>query len=535
MPISAATSSDPEGERKDGAPPGLARDTAVVASATVLSRILGFARDVMLAQALGSGPVADAFFLALRIPNLVRRVLGEGGLNAGLIPIEHRIREDEGAAEARRFAGEALATVALGVIGVTAVLEILAPVVIALLAPGFSGQDEAALATLFLRLSAPLVAAATLAALITALLAARSRFGVAAFAPVAVNGLQVLVLVLLVELAGPDPVAGAILLAATISLGGVLQCLIVLPPLLRLKDRPFLAWPRWSPAFRRLLRLGGPGLLVVASPQLSFLVVLQLASTMPGAVSHLHYADRVAQLPLGFIASALGIVVLPELARRASDQTGFAAAISRACELVALIGLPAALALVLLAEPIAATLFERGAFLRSDTLATADALAAMATGLPFAVAARVLSQAFFARERARPALVATLLGLLATFVAALALQPRFGLAGLALALSVGALIEALALAAPLVILGWWPPDPRLAGRLGRTGLASLVMALGLVWGLSLLSPVFAGGSGLVSCGALAALCISGLIVYGLSAHLFGAFDWRELMRKPPLA
>ena len=220
----------------------LVRSTLAVAVATTLSRVLGFVRDVLIAAMLGAGPAADAFLVAFRLPGMVRRVLGEGGLNAGLVPVDQRLRAEESEEASRRFAGEALATMALGLAIIVALAEALAPWLIIGLARGFEEDPvRFGLATAYLRLTLPLVFAATLTALVSAILNARGRFMLAAFAPVAVNVVLVAVLLALQVSSMEDVQQGAIL-AVAVSLAGAVQLAILLPALMRGPARPIFPW-----------------------------------------------------------------------------------------------------------------------------------------------------------------------------------------------------------------------------------------------------------------------------------------------------
>ncbi len=505
--------------------------------ATTASRVLGFARDVLTASLLGTGPAADAFIVAFRIPNLVRRVLGEGGLHAGLVPVERAVARRDGEAAARRFAGEALASFALALVAVTALFQIAAPLVVAVMAPGFADGPEAATAVLCLRLSFPLVVGASIASLASALLVAQGRFGWASWSPVVVNALLVALLAALDDLAGDDLDRAAAILAGGSALAGLVQAAIVLPPLMRSVRAPILARPRFSPDVKRLLALAGPGLIVVASTQLAVLIALQVASDLPGAVSRLHYADRVAQLPLGFVASALGIVALPEFARNAARSASLSAAVDRSLSLAFLVGLPAAAGLALLAEPVASVLFQRGSFTAADAAGTATALAAMAAGLPFAVVVRVMSSVFFARETPRPALAATAAGLLAVFAAAMLLREPFGIGGIALAVGIGAAVQCAVLAAALVSARHWRPGRKPALDLARCAVATAVMAFALDAGLARAAVWLADDAGTMPrIAALAALCFGGAAVYAAAAVVTGALRPSALRRKSaPLA
>jgi putative peptidoglycan lipid II flippase len=503
-------------------PSRLARDSLVVGAATILSRLLGFARDVLIARLLGTGPVADAFLAALRLPNLVRRVLGEGGLNAPFVPLYLSVKTENGEAAARRFAGEAASHLGLLLLLLVALAELFAPWVVLGLAGGFAGEpDTLALAAFYTRLMLPFVLLTTLAALLAALLNAEGRFTVAALAPALMNA--ILLAVLLVELfrGGPSE-QSATLLAACLSLSGLAHLALVLAPLRRIGVlRPSL---RWSPEMKRLVRTGGATLLAASAAQLVLLVSTQIASAEAGSVAALYYADRVFQLPLSFFGVAMGTVVLSAMAGEQS-QAEHDALLGRALALGLALAIPAATALFLLAEPIVSVLFENGQFGAADRVRTAAALSAFALGLPFALAAKVFGQVYFVRRRPRVPLLA---GLAAVIVAACAGYALLGwreaaMIG-ALAASLAFLVQALLLAGCLLREGLWRPDAATIRTILAILLAAALMAAALAFLLAPLQPWLAPGRHtLTRVAALAALCLGGALVYGLAGWILGAF------------
>jgi putative peptidoglycan lipid II flippase len=514
-------------------PTSLAKSSLAVGVATALSRILGFVRDVLIAAMLGAGPAADAFLVAFRLPGIVRRVLGEGGLNAALVPVDQRIRAEEGDAAARRFAGEALVTMALLLLVIVALAEVFAPALVLMMARGYAEDSvRFGLATAYLRLTLPLVAATTLTALAGAVLNTAGRFLAAAFAPVAVNLVLVAVLLALQFSTMEDVRQGAILSVA-VSAAGVVQLLVLLPALLSRDVRPLFTWPRLSPPVRRMFALGLPAVATVLAAQLAIIVATQVASHTPASVSRLYYADRVFQLPLGFVSVGMGVVLLPEVARllRSGALAAVHHAQNRAMEWSLLVALPASVALAVLAKPIVTVLFEHGAFTAQDAAETAAALAALAPGLAAAAVTRVLAQPFFAREAALPPFMAAVVALLMTWVGATALDAPFGVRGIALGITVGAFAGVAVLAGVLAGGDLWRTDARLRARAPRILLASLLMG-GALW---LAMPhaeawLSAGRPLLQRVTALAALCLGGFAVYALAAFALRAVtpaDWRE--------
>ncbi|WP_201829158.1 murein biosynthesis integral membrane protein MurJ [Microvirga zambiensis] len=502
----------------------LIRSSLLVGLGSVASRVLGFVRDVLFAQALGAGPVADAFLAAFRLPNLVRRIVGEGGLNPALIPALSRQEPEEAAA----IAGDVLGIFGLALLALTGVVEIGAGLLAFILAPGLHDDGTLALVALYTRLSFPIVVCVTLASIGAALLNMRGRFAATALAPLVVNGGLILALVV-IEAGFTLPLAErAAWLAAASSLAGLIQLCIVTAALLH--DRPRLVSfraPRWSPLMKNLLLAGFPALVASGAVQIFILAASQIASFWPSGVSWLYYAERVMQLPLGLMAALGASLLLPELARRyrAGELQAIAAAQNRALEAALLLSLPAGAALVILARPMSAVLFERGAFESADAEGTAMVLAALSLGLPFATVAKVLSQSLFACGSLRAALMAAIVGLVLTVVASVFLAFPLGPTGIALGVSIGCLGHAGAVAFGLHRFGLWQPDRALAVRVARTAAAVLAMSLGLLAAMRLTPQAGAA--------SLAALCLGGLALYALAAFATGAVtrsDWASLTK-----
>ncbi|WP_262029353.1 murein biosynthesis integral membrane protein MurJ [Microvirga sp. Mcv34] len=504
----------------------LIRSSLLVGLGSMASRVLGFVRDMLFAQALGAGPVADAFLAAFRLPNLVRRIVGEGGLNPALIPALSALEPDEAAATA----GDVLSVFGLALLGLTALVEIGAGLLALVLAPGLHDDGGTlALVALYTRLSFPIVLSVTLASVGATLLNMRGRFAATALAPLAVNGGLILALVAM-EAGLSLPLAEkAAWLALASSLAGLIQLALVAAALWW-GDVPLVRFrrPRWTPLLKNLLLAGFPVLVASGAVQLFILAATQIASFWPSGVSWLYYAERVMQLPLGLMAALGSGLLLPELARRhrAGETVAIVAAQNRALEVALLLALPASAALILLARPMSSVLFERGAFQASDAEGTAFVLMALSVGLPFATAAKVLSQTLFARGSLKVVLVAAMLGLALTVLACPLLAWPFGPTGIALGVSIGCIGHAAAVVAGLHRIGLWAPDRALANRATRIVLAVLAMSLGLV----------GAGAFLPQAGAasLAVLCLGGLTLYVLVAWAIGAVtrdDWAALTKK----
>lgn len=495
----------------------LVRSSLVVGIATALSRILGFVRDILIAAALGAGPIADAFLVALRLPNLVRRVLGEGGINAGFVPLHARIASERGDAAADAFAARAVSGAAIALIVFSVIAHFGAGALVLGMASGYAGDPEGfALTTSLTRLALPAIAALTLAALIGAALNADRRFASAAAAPLVVNLAMIAALALPIPSLRADPLLMAQALALTLSLGAFLQLALLALALRRARPGIRLVPPQFNADMRRLVGFGLPGLLAAGATQLILLAALQAASYTPAAVSHLHYADRLFQLPLGLIGVAVGIVLLPKITAqlRTGDRSGFQDATSRALEGSLLLALPASAALMILADPIVGILLERGEFTARDRIETATMLMGLSLGLPFAVAAKVLSQSLFAGERSRAASLAGLAGVFTAIVACFALSGYLGGFGIGLGAALAFAVNAGAIMWLLATSESWRPDRRLARRIVRIALATLIMGAPLV----ALTSVVEEWSATI----LTAACVGGILVYGLAALVIGA-------------
>ena len=375
---------------------------------TLASRVLGFVRDMLIASVLGTGAVADAFFVAFRFPNLFRRLFAEGAFNAAFVPLFAKRLEGEGREAARSFAREALAALTAVLLILTAVAEITMPGLMYYIAPGFADTpDKYDLAVKLTRITFPYLLCVSLVALLSGMLNALHRFALAAFAPVLLNIVFIIVLGGLVMSGERNSPQAGEALAWAVFVGGVVQLLALVYGARREGMGLKLQRPRLTEGVRKLVVLAIPGIIAGGITQINILIGTIIATLQDKAVSWLYYADRIYQLPLGVVGIAIGIVLLPDLSRklRAGDGDGAIDAKNRSLEFAMLLTLPAAVALVAAPEPIIRVLFERGAFTDADATATAAALAAFAVGLPAFVAIKVFSPGFFAREDTRTPMI----------------------------------------------------------------------------------------------------------------------------------
>jgi putative peptidoglycan lipid II flippase len=504
-------------------PVALVRSIATVGSLTLVSRLLGFVRDILIAALLGAGPLADAFFVAFKLPNFLRRLFAEGAFNAGFVPMFARTLEGEGRAAAKAFAEQAQAIQVAVLIPLVLAAIAAMPWVIALMAPGFElGSIRYEGAVEFSRITFVYILFIALVALYGGVLNSLGRFAAAAAAPIVLN----LCLIAALTLSALWLDAPAHALAWGVAAAGLLQFLWLRLAVAREDMAPALRRPRLSPEIKRLFWLILPGAIGAGVAQINLFIDVVLASLLPpGAVSYLYYADRVNQLPLGVIGVAVGTALLPLMARqlRAGQVAHAMHSQNRALELALLLTVPAAVALVVLCGPIVSVLFERGAFGGADARATSAALAAYALGLPAYVLIKVLTPGFFAREDTRTPVKIAIVCLISNVVIALALIWSLAHVGIALATALSAWLNAGLLARGLRRDDLLQPDAQLKRRLPRIVAASLAMALGL-W---LAAPWLAGLSPAL---ALALLVAGGGLAFLLFGHLVGAIDLGELRR-----
>lgn len=523
----------------------LLRNFATVGSATLLSRLLGFVRDIMIAAALGTGPVADAFVVAFRFPNLFRRVFAEGAFNSAFVPLFARSLEGEGSESERREAARAFAQEAmsglLAVLGVlSAVAMIAMPILMLVLAPGFvSDPAKFDLTVLLTRITFPYLALVSLVALIAGVLNGLGRFAAAAFAPTLLNVVFIAVLwaLLAAGLAGQE--SAGIWLCVGVLVGGAAQLALVWNDLHRARFALRLVRPHWTPRVRRLVTLGVPGVIAGGITQINIVVGTMIASMQAGAVSLLYYADRLYQLPLGVVGIAIGVVLLPELSRRlkAGDEAGVKIAKARSLEFAMLLTLPAAVALAVVPQEIVSVLFERGAFGQEARIGTAAALQAFAIGLPSFVLIKVLSPAFFAREDTRTPMYVGGVAVAVNVVVSLALFPALGPVGIALATSVSGWLNALILYVLMVRRGYWKINRPLAFKMLLLLACALAMGAALIGLSKAMAPWLVVGSPMaLRLAGLAGLVLGGAAVFFGLAFLSGAArlaDMKRLMRRQP--
>lgn len=511
----------------------LLRSIATVGSYTMASRILGFARDILIAAMLGAGPVADAFFVAFKLPNFFRRIFAEGAFNAAFIPLFTARLTEDGHVAARRFAEEVFAVLVLTLVVLCTAIQITMPWAMHVFAPGFVGNPEKFDLTVELtRITFPYLLFISLVSQLGGILNSLGRFAAAAATPILLN---VSLIAAIVALTPALETAGHAL-AWGVFVAGIIQFLWLIEACRRAGMTFRLPRPRLNARVKRLLILILPGAIGAGVVQINLLIGIIIASLLPtGSVSYLYYADRIYQLPLGVIGVAVGTALLPLLSRqlRAGEETDAMASLNRALEFALLLSLPAAAALIVMPGPIVAVLFERGAFDATAARATAEALIAFSLGVPAYVLVKVLAPGFFAREDTRTPVVIAAVCVAINIALSLALLESLRHVGIALAQAISSWINAILLAEFLRRRGFLVLDRRLKNKLARICLASIGMATILFAAASVLAPMLAGGIAARG-SALAMLVVGGLMVYGglaLALHAVAPAEIRGAMRR----
>ncbi|MEL6573263.1 MAG: murein biosynthesis integral membrane protein MurJ [Pseudomonadota bacterium] len=494
---------------------------------TMLSRVLGFVRDIMIAAYLGTGPVAEAFLVAFSLPNLFRRFFAEGAFNMAFVPMFSK--KLEGDEDAQRFAQDAFVGLGFILAVLTMLGLIFMPALVSAMAWGFRGDERFDLAVTYGRIAFPYIMFISLAALLSGVLNATGRFVAAAAAPVLLNVIFVTAMILTVLFGGTDAFDFGLPLAWAVPVAGIAQVGLVWMAARKAGFTLLPGRPKLTADLKRLAIIAAPAALAGGVVQINLLVGRQVASQFEGAVAWLSYADRLYQLPLGVVGIAIGVVLLPELARRlrAGDEAGGQDAYNRAMEVSLALTIPAAVALVVIAIPLTSVLFERGAFSADDTASTALAVAVYGLGLPAFVMQKALQPLFFAREDTKRPFYYAVVAMILNAAIAVGLFPYIGY----IAAAIGTTLTGWA----MVLQLWLGArgmgdaarfDARFKARIGRIVLAALAMGAVLFLTEVVIGPFY--GMALWRYAALALTVVIGAVSYFAFAKWFGAFRMAEI-------
>jgi putative peptidoglycan lipid II flippase len=509
----------------------LHKATGTIGGLTLVSRIAGFAREMLMSRVMGASWQTDAFYVAFRLPNTFRRLFGEGAFSAGFVPLySQRLQRPDGEAEARNFSEEVLAVFLPTLIVFTLIFELIMPLFITAIT-GWSGHEHD-FATLLTQITFPYLLLISLVSLFSGILNSIARFTAAAFAPALLN-LAMLTALLTVRDGGEIT---ATWLAVAVTAGGVLQLALLIAACKRAGIVLKVRRPRITPGVRQFVRVVLPATLGAGVYQVSvFIDTFFLTRIGTGAVSYFNYADRLNQLPLGVIGAAIGTAILPQVSRHVDiGEADKAARVQgQAAELAMFLCLPAALALCASALPLVSAIFEAGRFNARDAHFTALTLSIVALGLPAYVLVKVLTPGFYARrDTATP--VKTAIAVLVVNVALnFALIPPFGIGGLAAAVAISSWLNCVILYVILHRRGFFRVERWLASRIARQLIAAAAMVAALLLIRSALSGWFVG-SFVQRVLGLAAIVGGGMLVYFPLAWILGATDkegFRSVLRR----
>ena len=513
----------------------LYRNFLSVGGLTLLSRVAGFARDALMAAVLGTGPAADAFFAAFRFPNLFRRLFAEGAFNTAFVPMFAGALEKDGPDGALDLAARIMAWLVAMLVVVTILAEVFMPQLMLAFVPGFvDDKEKFDLTVLLTRIMFPYLGCMSLMAAYGAILNSLGRFFAAAFAPVILNIVNIAAMIPLVTFWVQDPAGAAVWVGVATMAGGLAQLWLVWSAIKRADFVPEFRLPGLDPEVRRFWVLAIPAILTGGITQINIFVGTIIASSADNAISILNYADRLYQLPLGIIGIAIGTVLLPELSRHLKGKRDVEARATQDQSLLVsmLLSMPAATALIAMAEPIVRVLFERGAFDALATTQTAQALIAFSTGLPAYVLIRVLQPGYFAREDTVTPTIFAGISVVANIALSLLLFPSLVHVGIAIATSASSWLNAVLLAVFLARRGHFA----MTGAEWRKH--GLIILISVVMGLALYLLSTRGAAHMMTTrpiweqvGVLGVLVLFGMVVYFTLVHVTGTQRLGLLLRR----
>lgn len=523
----------------------LVRNSMTIGGLTLVSRVLGLVRDMLMARFIGAGMASDAFLIAWRLPNLFRALFAEGALAAVFVPMfnkrmteAEKAKAGEGLAAARDFAGQVLSVLFPFLLLFTAVMMVAAGPIVWAMTGGFpdGGPEKFALARHLTIITFPYLALISLVSLLGGILNSMNRFWVNAAAPILLN---ICMIVALLFFRGDNALETATTQAVAVTVSGLMQLLWLIWACHRAGVSLKLSFPRLSPDVKTMLALIAPAAIGQGAIQFNLLVSTALAARFlpEGSVSWLYYADRLNQLPLGLIGIAIGTAILPSLSRHiaGSDSKAASDTQNRALELALFFALPAAVALIVAATPIVHGIFEHGAFTPADTLGTAAVLMAFSAGVPAYVLIKVLTPGFYARSDTKTPLRLALWAMLVNLIGNLILIWPLAHVGVGIATAMSAWVNVALLWIVLRRRGHIATDARLKRKAVRILAAAMLMGLALWLGGEIVEGYL--GTGLWRrIIVLSLLVASGGAVYLLAIFLFGAYrvsELKSLIRRRP--
>ncbi|MGI9372175.1 MAG: murein biosynthesis integral membrane protein MurJ [Hyphomicrobiales bacterium] len=518
----------------------LFKSAATVGGFTMMSRVFGFVRELLIASLLGTGPVADAFYAALRFPNLFRRLFAEGAFNAAFIPLFSKELEGGGEKQARQFSNEVFSILLVVLLALTALAEIFMPFLVDwVIAPGFSDTPEKQQLTVLLtRIMFPYLLCMSLVAMFSGILNSLGKFAVAAFATVLLNIVMIAVLGTLALLKVSDMTTIGTVMSWAWCASGFLQLGLLVWACWKDGFLVRFLKPTFTPRVKRMLILAVPASIAGGITQINLLIGQMIASQKDGAIAVLQFADRVYQLPLGVVGVAIGVALLPNISRKlqAGDLAAVNTTQNRALEFSMLMTIPAAVGIMCLAQPVINVLFERGQFTAADTASTAPALMGFAIGLPAFVLIKVFSPGFFAREDTKTPTIFAAISVIINIAGSLLLFPIYEELGIAIATTLSAWVNSALLWGTLAKRGHYSAHAKTVRNLLLMIAASVIMGAAVYFALGYIGSVFSREyTFFVRVGVLVGLVGLGALVFALVCQLTGTAtisQFKQMMRRP---
>lgn len=501
-----------------------------VSGMTLLSRLSGFVRDTMVANIIGAGPVSDAFFVALRVPNLFRSLFAEGAFSAAFVPLYSKAKAEGGQGEANTFAGQALSVLMAVLLPFTVIMMLIMPWAMFVLAPGFHARPEVyELAVNYARITFPYLMLVSGAALLASVLNSNHKFGPGAAAPIAFN----LVMIAALVLSPMIHVEPGLAMAYAVPLSAVIQWIWLAGHCKKMGVSPAMLLPKLSVRVKELFVRIGPGAIGAGATQINIAVSTILASLLPtGSVSWLFYADRLNQLPLGIIGIAIATTLLPVLSRRvqSNDVDGARHYTTRSLEFGMILGLPAAIGLGMAAKVIVEVLFQHGAFTALDTANTSAALIAYVIGIVPFILIKILSTIFFSHHDTKTPVKTAIISVVLNILLAMGLLQIMGHVGVALATSIASFANVLMLLYALKRSKLLSLDASFMPHMLKIAFCAGCMAL-FLWGAAgTIDTYLHMGAKWLDVMILGAYLGSACLVYVVALQLTGAMTIKDVMK-----
>jgi len=509
----------------------LVKSTATIGIYTLLSRVLGFIRDITIASSIGASYLSDAFFVAFRLPNYLRRLFAEGAFNAAFVPQFEGILAHEGKDNARHFSSEVMSFLVFILLIITGIFILLMPWLMIGFAPGFMDDlKKFDLTVVLTRITMPYIIFISLVSLLGGILNTSGKFAAVAATPIIMN----LCLIIIPYFISDYTPTYAHALAIAVMVSGIAQWLWLVRFCKRQGMLPRLTRPRLTPQVKKLLKMIAPAALGAGVVQLNLVMDTIIATWFGSGVSYIYYADRISELPLAVIGIAVGTALLPMLSRQIREgkrEESFKSQ-NHAMELSLFLSLPASVALFTIAEPIISVMYERGEFSSADTIATFHTLMAFAVGLPAFVLVKILAPSFYANQDTKTPFKIASICIVVNFTFNIILMFPLQYVGMALATSIASWLNVILMARTLKARGWLMIEEQLFTQIGKMLLSCALMAL-VLWIVSpYLMPYMVRNA--VSWGRFAALIIlacAGGAVYMLLSFAFNILNSRSFVKE----